>query len=227
MTNPVKFVTSVVLATVLLGAGCADFRVQDLGKSQIDFVVDAHYRETQRLLRELTIKLYHRNPAELQKGSVESVDIRIEQLFGMPGPMIFGELNLVRGTEAMQLALNVNFSGDRVFALIAGLNGMIRHAYEYQAEFYMFDHFDQQKMYDSARNVEIMVWRMNHGEASRPRPLIITNSRPGEAENLSFERLFGKLISIQDMVALIASQENNRLINRVAHGTASMVFFPL
>ncbi len=111
-------------------------------------------------------------------------------------------------------------------AMMAGVNGMIRHAYGYKEEFFMFDQLDQQKLYESARNVEILVWRLAHsGGASGP--LLLTNSLPGERTNLSFERLFGKLISSQDMMAGVVALKNERLINRTAQNVAALVFFPL
>ncbi|HBD11907.1 MAG TPA: hypothetical protein DCZ13_07145 [Porticoccaceae bacterium] len=216
-----------LLASLLTGCLGAGFKMQNLAKSEVDFFADAHYEATQELLRELTGKLYRRNPAELAKSPGATLETRLEQLFGRPGALVFDELAQVRTADAMQLALDPQFQGDRVFALMAGLNGMIRSAYEYRAEFYMPDALSEDKLYRSARNVEILVWRLSRVDPGEATPLLLTNSRPGEQENLSFERLFGKLISIQDMMAEVASQRNDRLISRVVQNVASMVFLPL
>lgn len=203
------------------------FKVQNLAKGDIDFVADALYRETQSLLKDLTKKLYRRNPSELSKAPGMTIGLRSEQLFGPTGRVRFAELDFAEGTKALNLALDANFRGDRVLALMAGLNGMIRNAYEYRSESYMFDQLNEQKLYQSARNVEILVWQLGYLQDQVSKPILLTNSLPGEANNLSFERLFGKLVALQDMMAVIVSQQNDRLITTVTHNVASMVFFPL
>lgn len=219
---------SIVLMLGVILVGCAgDFRVSNLAKGDIDFVADAHYRQTQALLRTLCVKLYRRNPAELAKGEATQVNQRLEQLFFSAGPVRLAELNFAQGTEALTLALDPGFNGDRVLAMMAGLVGMYRNAYDYRAEFFMFDQLNEQKLYQSARNTEILLWRLKASALANGRPLVLTNSWPGESRNLSFERLFGKLIALQDMMAEIVSQQNDRLINRVTQNVASMVFFPL
>lgn len=224
-----KSVAVVLMAVFSLAlAACGDlrFRPQNLVKNDIDLVADLHYRETQTLLRELTVKLYKRNPEQMGRGPGYSVERRIDQLFSQSGYVPYKELSFARGTDALELALSVDYRGDRVMAMMAGLNGMIRHAYGYKEEFFMFDQLDQQKHYESARNVEILVWRLAHPGGDR-RPLLLTNSLPGESANLSFERLFGKLISSQDMMAAVVALKNERLINRTAQNVAALVFFPL
>lgn len=231
-----KLTVFVVLAmiTVSLMSACSSggfrgsyFNVKNLAKGDIDFVADAHYRETQNLLKDLTKKLYRRNPSELSKAPGMTIELRSEQLFGPTGRVRFAELDFAEGTKALSLALDSNFRGDRILALMAGLNGMIRNAYEYRSESYMFDQLNEQKLYQSARNVEILIWQLGHLQGNTSKPLLLTNSLAGEVDNLSFERLFGKLIALQDMMAVIVSQQNDRLITTVTHNVASMVFFPL
>lgn len=216
----------VLLSLLLAGCGDLRFRPQNLVKSDIDLVADLHYRETQNLLRELTVKLYKRNPGQLRRGPGYSVEQRLDQLFSQVGYVPYKELSFARGTDALELALSPDYRGDRVMAVMAGLNGMIRHAYGYKDEFFMFDELDQQKLYDSARNVEILVWRLARS-GGKKEPLLLTNSLPGEPANLSFERLFGKLIASQDMMAGVVALKNERLINRTAQNVAALVFFPL
>ncbi len=234
--NIIKFIVFTVLATIAVsllsacstgGFGGTGFSVKNLAKGDIDFVADAHYRETQSLLKNLTKKLYRRNPSELSKVAGMTIARRREQLFSPVGRVRFAELDFAEGTRALSLALDSQFRGDRVLALMAGLNGMIRNAYEYRSESYMFDQLNEQKLYQSARNVEILVWQLSHLQDQTSTPLLITNSLGGEVDNLSFERLFGKLIALQDMMAVIVSQQNDRLIKTVTHNVASMVFFPL
>jgi hypothetical protein len=54
----------------------------------------------------------------------------------------------------------------------------------------------------------------------------VTAEYRGTIDNLSFERLFGKLIALQDMMARIAGDAGNRRVTKAVH-TATSVFIPL
>lgn len=219
-----------VLAMLLVLPACSGqqgFHIKNLAKSDIDFVSDAGYRRSDALLRELAEKLYKRNPRELAKWPGASRDERIQQLFGREGRLEFAALGGKSGTEAMELAFSEDFGGDRVFALMAGLTDMIRRAYGYQAEFFMFDALDSQKLYNSARNLEIVAWRLTHKRDSQQRLFLLTNSRGDEPRNLSYERLFGELVAIQDFMSDVVARKRDRVINKVAINLASYAFLPL
>ncbi len=217
----------VVTVLGLFGCESGNFAVKNLAKTDIDLVADAHYQTSQQLLRDLTVKLYRRNPRELAKTPGATVEQRVAQLFTTHGVQQFQELRGSRSVAAMELASDPDYNGDRVFATMFGLNTMLREAYGDKSEFFIFDELDQQKLYHSARNIEILVWRLSTRRDSGGKPLLLTNSLPGESPNLSFERRFGKLISLQDMLARIIAQKQKRLINVVTHTLASMAFIPL
>ena len=81
-------------------------------------------------------------------------------LFNERRNLSFPQLDGRVGTDAMLLALDENYTGDRVFALMTGLVSMIRTSYGNKAEFYMLDDLEPQALYNSARNIEILVWRL-------------------------------------------------------------------
>jgi hypothetical protein len=54
----------------------------------------------------------------------------------------------------------------------------------------------------------------------------VTSEYRGVIDNLSFERLFGKIIVLQEMMARIAGDASHRYVNKAVH-TASSVFIPL
>ncbi len=214
------------MCLLLVACGNSPFKVKNLAKTDIDMVSDAHYREVETLLRKLTIKLYKRNPRELHKGSDPTIEQRVSQIFDTPGKLQFAELP-VTGTRAIELSVDPAYKGDRIFALVVGLTDMIRESYGYQHDFYLFSELDHQKLYHSARNIEIALWRIARGVDAGNNPLILTNSWRGERRNLSYERLFGKLIALQDMIATITAQKNQRVIKTVAQNVATMAFIPL
>lgn len=212
--------------------GCASptnkFEIKNLAKSDIDLVADLHRRTVTLMLQELNTKLYKLNPAELNKVPAETIDSRWSSLSSSASaPLKFAELKYLGGIDAMRLAFDDQYTGDRIFALMAGLVDMLNEAYGYKQEFYWLDSIDQQKLYNSARNIEVLVWLLRTKQTPDGNLMILTNSINEEYSNLSFERLFGKLIASQDMMAQIMRGKTQRAINTVAHGIVSMTFIPL
>jgi len=109
---------------------------------------------------------------------------------------------------------------------MVGLTTMVQYSYNNQKEFFMFDNLDQQKLYNSARNIEILVWRLANKRNKENESYLLTNSMADEPANLSFERLFGQMIAVQDMMARIVADRTNRTINHVMQTLASAVFLP-
>ena len=214
------------LMLALLLSGCSGYQIKNLAKSDTDLVADKFIEETRHLVRELTIKLYKRNPDQLQKVSEMTIDRRIDQLRNTPGALVFAELNGKQDIAAMELVFSPEYQGDRVFALVVGLGGMLRKAYGYNDEFFMFDKLDAEVLLASARNIEILVWRLKHNRNQDGAPWLITSEYQGVTDNLSFERLFGKLIILQEMMAQITDDSVNRRVTGAVHAVSS-VFIPL
>lgn len=223
----IRFILFVLALSLLIGCSSSSAELKNLMKSDIDMVADSHLEQVEALLRELATKLYRRNPRELKKGSNVSLAGRIEQLFFVDRSLDFAEINHQRGVPAILLALEPEYTGDRVFPLMVGLISMIRSSYNDLPEFYLLDSLDPQKLYNSARNIEVLVWRLKSRLDKDGQPLLLTNSLSGEEPNLSYERLFGKLIAHQDMLAQIAAEKWDRGINRVVHSAVTSVFLPV
>lgn len=225
--RPLPIALAALMMASLLLSGCAtDNRfLRNLAKTDIDFVADTHLREMNRLLQTMLVKLYKRNPRELQKSSVISIEQRQGQIFSTPGRLIFAELNNRQGTDAMELAFDPDYSGDRVFALMVGLTGVVRSSYNWQEEQFLQDSLDPQQLFNSARNIEVLAWRLSNRRDARGELLLLTNSCDGEEDNLSFERHYGKMISVQDMLAFIVAGKVDRGISRMAQGALSSALF--
>lgn len=235
--NQTRAMVLVVLVNLLAGCsqqsardmpqGNADLRVQSLGKSNIDKVADIHVREARGYLRELMKKLYRRNPRELKKSRIADPGQNISRIFDQQHDWNFEELHGRRGIDAIRLVFSEQYRGDRVFAFVAGLTSMIMAAYEFKTDFYLLDTLDPQKLYNSARNIEIAVWKLEHDRDARGELYLYSNSLPGEDVNLSYERLFGKLIATQDNMAIIISGKTNRTIKTLIQRMATAVFLPI
>ncbi|EAQ95853.2 hypothetical protein [Congregibacter litoralis] len=206
--------------------GCGGYEVKNLVKSDIDLVTDEFITETRLLVRELMAKFYARNPDQLRRGALSTADDRLRQLRDTPGPLAFEELGYAQEIAALELVFQESFHGDRVFALIVGLGGMLRRAYGYNTESFLFDSLDSRALSTSARNIEILLWRLKNNRQSTGAPFLISSEYQGRIDNLSFERVFGKLIALQDMMSRIAGDAGDRRVTKVVH-TATSVFIPL
>jgi hypothetical protein len=226
--TPKTFLPYMLCVFAALLSGCGEgFNVKQLGKGDIDFVADAHRKESERLLYELMEKLYKRNPIELAKQESDTIEAQIGRLqasVNEDSPLL---IDGVEGIDVLQSAFDVHYTGDRVFALVSGLVSMVHKSYSYHVEFYMFDKLDQQKLYNSARNIETFSWRLRTENNSDGERLLMSTELSGDNVNLSFERLIAKLISIQDMMALIAADGDRRAINGVTQGVAKAIFLPI
>lgn len=227
-----KALLSLVLIASIAGCGSIPKPVRNLGKSDVDFVMDVHASQLKEQMVELTRKLYVRNPIQLKKNPQASIDSRIAQIFGSEDnielpPLIFDELGGVTGIEAILLSFDDGYQGDRVFAAIVGLAEMLRRSYNHQQEFFILDSLDEQSLYNSARNIEVFVWRLYHRKDDNGNPLIFSNATDENGGDMSFDRLFTKMVMIQDMMALIVADKTNRSITKVVQGVAQFAFLPV
>ncbi len=212
-----------------LAVGCANFEIGDLAKSDTDLATDQHIQQMNAYMKSLATKLYKRNPIELTKAPGETpptMEERIDLIFNTKGRLQFEELLNLEEIDAMNLAFREEYTGDRVFALMVGLVGMMRHSYDYKEEFYFTDSLDPNKLYTSARNIEIMSWQLKARRKSNGDPFLITSHTNGTIDNTSFERLYGKMIGQQDILAKVIADRDSRSINFLVHSSASMVFLP-
>lgn len=205
---------------------CAGYEIKNLAKSDIDLVADEFIQETRSAVGELVVKLYKRNPVQLQKNPGMTIEGRLAQLRVHRNELNFVELGGKQGIEAMLMAFDPDFTGDRVFALVVGLGSMLREAYSYKSEMFLTDQLDAKVLLVSARNVEVLLWRLKNTRKPDGEHYIITHEYHGVIDNLSFERLFGKIIILQEMMARIAGDSDDRTVTGAVHAM-SKVFIPL
>lgn len=187
---------------------------------------EIHIQQTTLLLKVMTQKLYRMNPLELGKTSGTTIESQIARIFRCPPAQSFDFLENKQGVDAVLLGFEPGFQGDRVFAMMYGLYTMLHTAYNNKCDLFILDFLDAQRLYNSARNIEIFVWRLKSRHQPNGDLFLITNVCDGPIENLSFERLFGKLISLQDTMALIIASRTGRIIKEVVF-IAGMAFIPI
>ena len=231
----------VLLLLTLFLAGCANqdiqrkdgshsaqaFSLSRLAKNDVDTFTEISQREMLRSLRLLTEKFYRRNPQEFRKSGFDSAEAATARIFDQIPKWLESPLAQQNWEEYFGLTFLDGYTGDRVYAFMGALTGMIMASYNHQTRFFLPDELSAQKIYNSARNIEVAMWKLSHARTRNGGMFLVSNTLDGEAQNLSFEREFGKLIAMQDVLALLIEDKSNRSISRVIQGAASLAFLPI
>ena len=192
-----------------------------LGKTDFDRMADHEIRENIQSLRSLMIKLYKRNPSELKKSTSEDAEKMVNWVFNGNHNWNFEAINNIQGNDAIYLAFNEDYKGDRVLPFIVGIYTMLIKAHGGKKEFYLFDSIDPQLLYNASRNVEIAAWKLSNTKDASGRLFLVANEINEKENNLSFEREFGKIIGRTDFIAFTLSEKMERSITRVIQNLAT------
>jgi hypothetical protein len=200
--------------------------LSQLGKSDLDRMADVEMRENTQSLRLLMTKLYKRNPRELRKSTPDPLEKMVDWVFEGGHGWNIKRINGLQGTDAIQLAFNPDYQGDRVLPFIVGLQTMLIKAHGGKTEFYLTDSLDPQNIYNASRNVEIAAWKLSTARDAQGQLYLLTNEVNETERNLSFEREFGKIIGRLDVYAITLAEKSQRMISRVAQNLATALFLP-
>lgn len=103
---------------------------------------------------------------------------------------------------------------------------MLFRAHGNKSAFFLTDSIEPQNLYNAARNIEIAVWKLTNAKNAKGELLLLTNSQPGEVQNLSFEREFSKMIARTDLLALTLAEKSQRFISRLTQSISTAPFLP-
>jgi hypothetical protein len=231
--------TAILLVIALTGCASQEIQRKDgvssarafspanLAKSEADMIAEINQREMLKSLLRISEKLYRRNPRELLKSGQASEESASARLFEALPTWANKTASPPNWEENFHLAFLEDYAGDRVAVFMTALTSMLMAAYEYKTEIFLTDSLSAQKLYNSARNIEIAIWKLSNARLLSGEKILISNSMDGEVVNLSFEREFGKLIAHQDLLALVIEDKGNRSISRVFQNVAAFVFLPI
>ncbi|MGV0952319.1 MAG: hypothetical protein ACOYB3_16755 [Azonexus sp.] len=200
--------------------------VKYLAKSDVDRIADTDRAEVVEGLLLIADKLYKRNPKEWKKGGAVSREAAVERL-RQRNYRNWPEFGGLRERQAAALAFSNAYDGDRVAALVYGLLTMVDAAFEHKEEFYILDSLNETKLYNCARNMEIAVWKLGNDRNQAGELFLLSNELDPANRNLSFEREFGRITGLLDLMAKIVADRNGRAVSRSAQAVATMVFLPV
>lgn len=202
--------------------------LNQLGKNDFDRMADLELEENTNSLRLIMTKLYKRNPHELAKSTSDPAQKMVEWVFDGEDQhhWQFAEIQNKQGTDAIFLAFDASYQGDRVLPFIVGLQTMLAKAHHYKKDFYFTDSLDPQTLYNVARNIEIAAWKLSSSKDAAGKLYLVTNQMSATDQNLSFEREFGKMIGRTDFYAQALAEKSQRLISRIVQNITTAVFLP-
>ena len=199
-----------------------------LAKTDFDRMADVEISENIQSLRTLMIKLYKRNPHELAKSTSDNAEKMATWVIDgeQQHHYQFKEIDNKQGTDAIFLAFQPDYTGDRVLPFIVGLQTMLLQAHGGKRDFYINDTLNPQFIYNVARNIEIAAWKLANARDEKGKLYLLSNEINDKDKNLSFEREFGKMIGRTDLYAVALSEKSERMISRVMQNLATAIFLP-
>lgn len=200
--------------------------VNQFAKTDFDRMADLEIRENMESLKILALKFYKRNPSQLKKSTQDNVEKMVNWIFHGDHNNEFEQLQNKKDIECLNLVFDESFNGDRVLALMIGLKTMLLESHGNKTDFYLFDKLDPQNIYNVARNIEVVVWKLSTKKMENGEPFLISNSISGNEQNLSFEREFGKIIGRSDYFAYTLSEKTERTITRAVQSVSTRLFLP-
>ncbi len=218
-TEMKKTIPPVCLLLALTACSNVATQIKGLGKLDVDLVSDIHILVLRNHLHEMALKLYDRNPDELGKTPGLSLEARLAQILDHPTDVSYRELDYKHSVPAIELALDHDYRGDRVFALLLGINSMLKFSYNDLNELFMFNELDPQKLYDSARNLEKIASRLRL-ETRRGKPLINLGPMHGRG---AFEDTIARMAGVQDVMAEIIAAKTQRIVNKTVQSATTLL----
>nr|MBP6654816.1 hypothetical protein [Propionivibrio sp.] len=91
----------------------------------------------------------------------------------------------------------------------------------------VLDDLNEQKLYNCARNIEIAIWKMSSTRAGNGEPLLFSNELDPNNPNTSFEREFGRVIGLLELLAKVVADKHGRSVTRFTQSLATAVFLPV
>ena len=203
-----------ILISIIILPSCQNNILKNIAKTDIDIITEIHVVNAKSHIEDLIIKLYKLNPIYIKKNqnfnSVSQVILDIFKEVNIDEIDKTGQKNI----DLILKGFDKNFTGDRIYYICKGLYGMINASYNYKSKFYLTDpKIDAQKIMNTAINIETLVWRLSNTR-DNGKLIIKTNNIEKNKINLSFERLFGKLINNQENMARIISSQQGRMIQK-------------
>lgn len=172
-------------------------------------------------------KFYKRNPREWRKTANSLEGARKLVFDAILNNKPFPNLNNKNSIDALYIALDPDFTGDRAGAFIYGLATMIIIAHGNHTKFYLSDIVDAEYVFNAARNIEIAQWMLQQRKNANGEPLLISNEISESGYNLSFAIKLAKITARLDLVSAMLDERYRRVGTNYIHNLLFLTFLPV
>ena len=160
--------------------------------------------------------LYRLNPDELQKSASVSPEEMAQWVFEGPFGWKFDALREAQGSEALNLAFDPEFDGDRILAMITGIQTMIITAYGGKTEFLFPDPINPHHLNIAARNMDKALWKLQNTSND----IEIESTRKGISTDANILSMLTKIKQTLDLDARMHA-EHSSLASISHNGTST------
>ena len=199
-------------------------------QSDANRIANLAMRDNLASLSTLLEKLYKRNPAQWKKTGLSPEAARFTVMEAIRTQQPLPGLDDKKSIDAMSLAFDPYFHGDRAGALVYGMGTMLMEVWGGRTEHYMIHGLDAQQLSNAAYNIEMASWMLGTRIDEKGQPYLLSNEISPTARNLSFEREFSKIIGRLELLAAATDEKYRRAgINYVQGlvGAPLLQFLPI
>lgn len=215
-------------AAAALGlAGCAatrsteraeDYDSREWMQSSANRIANLALRDNLQSIRRVQLSLYRRNPREWRKGSSNADDAIQRTWDAVMQPQPMPALGGKTGIDAVRLAFEPAYAGDRIAAMVYGWATMLKEANGNTWEQTMVDGVNAENSYRAARNIEISLWLIGSKTGADGQPLLLATEISERGRNLVVDRELSKIVARLDLLAAQADEKYRRAALDFAQG---------
>jgi len=212
----------IAAAAALALAGCAATRSTDRAESydtrewmqsSANRIANLALRDNLQSIRRVQTSLYRRNPREWRKwaASADDASQRTWDAVTQATPLAaLGGKDGKSGIDAVRVAFEPGYTGDRVAALVYGWASMLKEANGNTWEQTMVDGVNAENSYRAARNLEISLWLIGSKTGADGQPLLLATEISDRGRNLVTDRELSKVVARLDLMAAQADEKYRR-----------------
>lgn len=167
-------------------------------------------RDNLQSVQRVQLSLYRRNPREWRKGSA-TVDEATQRTWdAVMHDRPLAELRGATSIDAVRLAFEPSYEGDRVAALVVGWSAMLKQANGDTWQQTMIDGVSAENAHRAARNFEISLWLLSARVGTDGKPLLLSTEISERGRNLVADRELSKVVGRLDLLAAQADEKYRR-----------------
>ncbi|RYF74854.1 MAG: hypothetical protein EOO29_24650 [Comamonadaceae bacterium] len=167
-------------------------------------------RDNLQSVQRVQLSLYRRNPREWRKWAATAEEATQRTWDAVMNERPLAELRGATSIDAVRLAFEPGYEGDRVAALVVGWGAMLKQANGDTWQQTMIDGVSAENAHRAARNFEISLWLLSARMGADGKPLLLSTEISERGRNLVVDRELSKVVGRLDLLAAQADEKYRR-----------------